>query len=102
MLVKETTVLRILRTIVVCALMGPISVFAGVDDRLIRAVTLGKTAEVQELLNLGADPNVVDAFERSVLLLAARRGYVGIVRLLVGRYANVNAENHLQVFKKKQ
>ena len=48
--------LKILRTIVVCALMGPISVFAGLDDKLIKAVTFGMTAEVQRLLNLGADP----------------------------------------------
>ena len=88
--------LKILRTIVVCALMGPISVFAGLDDRLIKAVTLGQTAEVQRLLNLGADADVMDPFKRSVLLLAARRGHVSIVKLLVGRYVNVNAENHLQ------
>lgn len=88
--------LKILRTAVICALMGPISVFAGLDDRLIQAVTHGETAEVQRLLSLGADADVMDPFKRSVLLLAARRGHVGIVKLLVGRYANVNAENHLQ------
>ncbi len=38
----------------------------------------------------------MDPYKRSVLLLAARRGHVGIVKLLVGRHANVNAENHLQ------
>ncbi|MDH3671668.1 MAG: ankyrin repeat domain-containing protein [Gammaproteobacteria bacterium] len=88
--------LKILRTVVICVLLGPTSVFADLDDRLIEAVKFGKTAEVQELLSLGADADVMDPYKRSVLLLAARRGYVSIVKLLVGRYANVNAENHLQ------
>ncbi|GFG35178.1 hypothetical protein Cfor_12754 [Coptotermes formosanus] len=63
--------------------------------RLRRAVSTNDVERVAALLADGADPNCVDGQQRSVLHLAACRGYCDIVRLLLERGANPNIKDPL-------
>jgi ankyrin repeat protein len=63
------------------------------------AVSKKDEAKVKELLAAGADPNhefAIDyahkSIKRTVLILAARMGHLGIVELLLKKGANVNAK----------
>lgn len=60
------------------------------DQQLIEAVQAGDEAAVAQALAEGADPNTaVSRFGGSVLIDAARRGQLGVVRLLVDAGARV-------------
>ena len=58
------------------------------------AVRTGRVDEVKALLNKGADANTIDYYDGPVMIPAAERGYVEIVRLLIDRGSNVDAERH--------
>jgi ankyrin repeat protein len=86
----------ILRVTLLLLLLGSGAAFAGFDGQLLEAVQQGRVDEVKRLLSIGADANAADPFKRTALILASRKGYAGIVKLLVEHYADVNARTHLQ------
>lgn len=57
------------------------------------AARVGFADTVRELLDHGADANLVDAWGNLPLHLAAREGYLEVVRLLIGRTTNPDAPN---------
>jgi len=63
--------------------------------RLCRAVSTNDVERVAALLANGANPNCTDCQQRSVLHLAACRGYCDIVRLLLERGADPNIKDPL-------
>lgn len=60
------------------------------DEQLVAAVKAGDTAEVERLLEAGADPNAVDNRGYASLALAAMYGKLGIARLLLDAGADVD------------
>lgn len=63
---------------------------------LIEAVKNGKLPEVEAALKNGADVNLTDKNQRSLLLLATHANNLEMARLLVKHGANVNQQDNLQ------
>jgi len=64
-------------------------------QELLGAVTGDDVAAARRLLDGGADPETTDDDGRTLLMIAARDGHVGMAQLLLERGANINAvTNH--------
>lgn len=61
---------------------------------LIEAAYEGNTAQVQSLIDEGADINERDASGRTALMVAANRGHTYVVQLLLERGADANANDN--------
>ena len=71
-------------------------VVGGISD-LMRAASIGDTAQVQRLLANGVEVNARDMFENTALIFAAGGGHIDVVQLLLDRGADVDASNHINV-----
>jgi uncharacterized protein len=67
-----------------------IAVYSGLHAAVVR----GSTAEIERLVDDGADVNARDGFGRTPLMVAAYRGDVAVARVLIELGANVNALDH--------
>tara|TARA_R110002049_G_scaffold157266_1_gene322292 strand:- start:390 stop:1082 length:693 start_codon:yes stop_codon:yes gene_type:complete len=56
---------------------------AGSYEDVLDAATHGRTSALTELLDRGIDPDTVDAFNNSLLVIAAREGHAHTVRALL-------------------
>lgn len=70
----------------------------GGDDtsfKLFKAVEEGNSANVKELIAAGARVSYIDAYGRSSLFIAAGKGYIDIVKMLMenGAYAHINKKD---------
>jgi ankyrin repeat protein len=63
---------------------------APLDENLVAAVKAGDDADVERLLEAGADPDVVDSNENAMLAVAAMTGRLEIAQLLLDAGADVN------------
>ena len=68
--------------------------FPVAEPALSNAVIKGEIAEIQKILDSGADLNTKDALDRTPLHIAAFYGRIKIVELLVAKGADVNAKDH--------
>jgi ankyrin repeat protein len=74
---------------------GPALTLSGqseLDERVIKAIGEGDTADLAAALEEGADPNAESSPGRPALFLAASRGNAEAVRLLIDAGADVNAD----------
>lgn len=58
------------------------------------ACQAGKAGKVEQAIRAGFDPDTVDEYGNTMLILACRHGYKRIVDLLLSRGANINHKNH--------
>ena len=63
---------------------------SSLEDLLMQSVTSGCTAAVEFLLNAGADPSQVNAYDKSVLGFASVNGFTRIAKLLIDAGASVD------------
>src|SRR5690606_6263868 len=66
---------------------------AGSYEDVLDAATHGRTSALIELLDRGIDPDTVDAFNNSLLVIAAREGHVHTVRTLLAYGADPKHRN---------
>lgn len=85
--------LRIGLVVAAGLLLGSGSAIAGSYEDSLDAARLGRTAQLAELLDRGIDPDTVDAFNNSLLIIAARERQFAIVELLLSRGAKVSYRN---------
>ena len=64
------------------------------DEALVKTVNQGKTAEVQNLLEQGVNPNIRVAHGQTLLMIAVQKGYLSIAKLLLENGANIAAVDH--------
>ena len=64
-----------------------------VGQKLIEAAKEGYTEEVQELLNIGINPNFQDKYGMTALMLALFNGHLDIGCLLLEKKADVNLQS---------
>src|SRR5262245_7026985 len=64
------------------------------DGQLVAAAQQGDVARVTALLDQGARVDARNEFELTPLIVAADKGNVQLVRLLVARGADVNLKDH--------
>ncbi|GBG89237.1 hypothetical protein CBR_g48945 [Chara braunii] len=62
-------------------------------DLLITGARYGDEEDVTTALAAGVNPNSVDGLGRTALHMASANGHTNIVRILIGRNADVNAKN---------
>lgn len=74
-------------------LLGSSGAFAGSYEDSLDAARLGQTAQLAALLDRGIDPDTVDGFNNSLLIIAARENHAEVVDLLVTRGARVSYRN---------
>ena len=74
-------------------LLGSGGAFAGSYEDSLDAARLGRTAQLAQLLDRGIDPDTVDAFNNSLLIIAARENHPEVVELLVTRGARISYRN---------
>ena len=84
--------------IVILILFGSsFSSFADINEDFLKAANLGRIAEVQKLLDAGADVNIQDKEGFTALMLSAWYGstevYTQTVQALIDASADVNARN---------
>ena len=60
------------------------------DEELIRAVEDGDIENIRILLDAGANPNILDIYGSTALMIASLRGHIEIVRLLLERGAQTD------------
>lgn len=60
---------------------------------LIAEIKIGNKSKVEELLKFGSDPNFQDGNGDTPLIMAAYRGNIEIVTLLLNSKANTNNQN---------
>ena len=63
-------------------------------NSLIKAVLQGESGTVLQMLNHGADVNVLDGESKTLLHLAAGSGNVEVVRVLIAHEADINARDN--------
>ena len=68
------------------------NVFAGKGHDLIKYARKGDLAKVQQIIAAGVDLNATDKNKLTALTWAAHTGYIEIVKLLIDKGANVNAQ----------
>ncbi|KAI4471936.1 ankyrin repeat-containing protein [Holotrichia oblita] len=66
------------------------------EQRLLKAVSVHNTEDVEKLLHMGVSPNSCDRQLRSALHIAASRGYADIVDLLLKYGADANKRDIIQ------
>lgn len=66
---------------------------ADINDDLLKAVFDVDLEKVRELLDQGANPNAKDKNGDIILMIAARNGYTGIIKLLLDAGADPNAKD---------
>lgn len=65
-----------------------------IDDEFIRACENGNLSRAEDLLDSGANIEARDGSDRqTALVFAANRGHIDIVRMLVNKKANINAQD---------
>src|SRR5690554_832937 len=74
-------------------LLGSGAALAGSYEDSLDAARLGRTQQLSQLLDRGIDPNTVDAFNNSLLIIAARENHGDVVDLLVRRGARISYRN---------
>lgn len=62
---------------------------------LLNAAREGEETQVQELLDLGVNPNTRDKHERTALILASLEGHLEVVKVLLAAGADVNTQDRL-------
>ena len=70
-----------------------ISIFADINDELIRSAKDGDIEKVKQLIVQGADVNAKDVSGKTALLWAAWYGHTEVVKLLIQAGADVNAKD---------
>lgn len=68
-----------------------------VNQTLLKAVTLGQTEQVHELLNAGCNIAVTDAAGRSPLMIAIQSNHLSLVKELLAFGADVNQRDNTQL-----
>ncbi len=69
------------------------SLWADVNEDLLKAVKKGDLKKVTVLIKKGANVNAKDDWKRSALYTASGKGHLAIVKLLIQKGANVNLKN---------
>ena len=85
------TALRVL--VAGCCLAATFLAQAAAYDDFLNAVKNGNVAETAQWLRRGIDPNTIDPSGMPVLHLAARGGFVDVVKALADARANLNLRN---------
>ena len=67
--------------------------WADLGEELLSAVWDGDLAEVERLIEIGADVNAQDDYDMTALMWAANEGYTEIVELLIDAGADVNLQD---------
>lgn len=81
--------------LVLCVLAAAATASAlSIDDDFIRACENGNRTRAEQLLEEGANIEARDGSDRqTALVFAANRGYADVVRMLITRGANINAQD---------
>lgn len=74
-------------------LLGSSGAIAGSYEDSLDAARLGRVSQLSTLLDRGIDPDTVDAFNNSLLIIAARENHPAVVELLVTRGARISYRN---------
>lgn len=74
-------------------LLGSTGALAGSYEDSLDSARLGRVSQLSMLLDRGIDPDTVDAFNNSLLIIAARENHPDVVELLVTRGARISYRN---------
>lgn len=74
-------------------LLGSTGALAGSYEDSLDAARLGRVSQLSTLLDRGIDPDTVDAFNNSLLIIASRENHPDVVELLVTRGARISYRN---------
>lgn len=66
------------------------------NDDLLFAANWGQQQRIQQLIEDGANPNTVDSFGQTPLLLASKKENTPIVNILLANGVDPNCEDHLK------
>ena len=64
------------------------------NKKLIYTSARGNTEQVRELLDAGADPNIISEDSETALMRLARRGHTGLMKALIRHGADITIKNH--------